>query len=104
MQCQVCQIPMLFTEPCDPLTLCQRHAEYKGEQYHFCSDHCRDIFEDEPEKFIQSKIAGHEVFKGNAFRPGTDPTAEGFNPAAEALAFFRKIGIASCRERVCQYG
>src|SRR3546814_12872089 len=27
MQCQVCQIPMMFTEPGAPLQLCQRHAE-----------------------------------------------------------------------------
>ena len=89
MQCQVCQIPMFFTEPGDPLTLAQRHSHYKDEQYHFCSDHCQTIFDDEPEKYIQAVIIGHELFKGNAFAPGTDPTAEGFDPAAAALAFWR---------------
>jgi phenol hydroxylase P3 protein len=44
MLCQTCQIPLLFTEPDDPTTLCHREERYKGEKYHFCSDGCRDIF------------------------------------------------------------
>ncbi|HQQ68806.1 MAG TPA: aromatic/alkene/methane monooxygenase hydroxylase/oxygenase subunit alpha [Alicycliphilus sp.] len=52
--CQTCQIPTLFTEPGDPTTICQRETEYKGEVYHFCSDGCQHIFEQEPEKYVQA--------------------------------------------------
>jgi phenol hydroxylase P3 protein len=27
---------------------------YQGERYHFCSDGCKDIFDNEPEKYIQA--------------------------------------------------
>jgi len=50
--CQVCQIPMLFTEPGDPTTLCQRHSIYEGERYDMCSDGCKWIFDREPEKYV----------------------------------------------------
>ena len=33
MLCQVCQIPMLFTEPGDPSKICYRESEYQGEKY-----------------------------------------------------------------------
>ena len=33
MLCQVCQIPMLFTEPGDPTKICQRHVDYQGESF-----------------------------------------------------------------------
>jgi phenol hydroxylase P3 protein len=62
--CQVCQIPMLFTEPGDPKTICQRHTEYKGETYHFCSDGCEWIFHREPEKYIQAWLPVHQIYKG----------------------------------------
>jgi len=63
--CTTCQIPMGYTEPSDPGTICFRSAEYKGEQYHFCSDGCKDIFLDEPEKFAQSWLPVHQIFQGN---------------------------------------
>jgi phenol hydroxylase P3 protein len=89
MQCQTCQIPMFFTEPGDPTKLAQRHCEHEGEQYHFCSDHCLKIFEDEPEKYVLAIIMGHEVFKGKAIPEGADPTSPDFDPAAAALEFWR---------------
>jgi phenol hydroxylase P3 protein len=101
MQCQVCQIPMFFTEPGDPTRLAQHHCHHEGEQYHFCSEWCQEIFEDEPEKYIQSAIAGHDVFKGKAMRPEADPTAEDFNPAAEALAFWK---LENGRDNGLHYG
>jgi phenol hydroxylase P3 protein len=52
--CQCCQLPTVFTEPDDPTLICHREAEYKGERYHFCSDGCQSIFENEPEKYIQA--------------------------------------------------
>jgi phenol/toluene 2-monooxygenase (NADH) P3/A3 len=67
--CQVCQIPMLFTEPGDPKTICQRHTEYKGETYHFCSDGCEWVFHREPEKYIQAWLPVHQIYLGNCGGP-----------------------------------
>jgi len=64
LNCQVCQLPALFTEPGDPSTLCLRHSIFKGEKYHFCSDHCKDIFDFEPEKFVQSWLPINQLFQG----------------------------------------
>jgi phenol hydroxylase P3 protein len=63
--CQVCTIPMLFTDVNDPTTLSLRHLDYKGERYRFCSDGCKDIFAFEPEKYIQTWLPVHEILKGN---------------------------------------
>ena len=61
--CQTCQLPCVFTEPGDPTSLCHRETEYKGENYHFCSDHCCDIFQQEPEKYIQSWLPMPALFQ-----------------------------------------
>lgn len=63
--CTTCQIPMGFTEPDDPTTICFRSSEYKGERYHFCSDGCKDIFDYEPEKYVQSWLPVHQIYQGN---------------------------------------
>lgn len=63
--CTTCQIPMMFTEPDDPTTICFRESTYKDNKYHFCSDGCRDIFDHEPEKYIQSWLPVHQIFQGN---------------------------------------
>ena len=52
--CQVCQLPVVFTEPDDATQRCHRSLEHDGETYHFCSDGCQHIFEDETEKYIQA--------------------------------------------------
>jgi len=65
MLCQTCQIPMFFTEPGDPTTICFRETEYKGDKYHFCSDGCKDIFAYEPEKYIQAWLPVHQIYQGN---------------------------------------
>jgi phenol hydroxylase P3 protein len=62
--CQVCQIPMLFTELGDAETLCQRQSDYKGERYDFCSDGCQWIFDREPEKYVQAWLPVHQIFQG----------------------------------------
>ncbi|HNB79881.1 MAG TPA: YHS domain-containing protein, partial [Rhodocyclaceae bacterium] len=64
MNCQVCQYPTIFTEPGDPSTLCHRELDYKGEKYHFCSDHCKTIFEHEPEKYVQSWLPMPQLYQG----------------------------------------
>ncbi len=67
--CQVCQIPMLFTEPGDPTTICQRHSNFNGENFDFCSDGCKSIFDKEPEKYIQAWLPVHQIFQGNCGGP-----------------------------------
>lgn len=67
--CQVCQVPMLFTEPGDPTTICQRGTDFEGEHYNFCSDGCQWIFEREPEKYVQAWLPVHQIFQGNCGGP-----------------------------------
>ncbi|HMX15798.1 MAG TPA: aromatic/alkene/methane monooxygenase hydroxylase/oxygenase subunit alpha [Rhodocyclaceae bacterium] len=88
MLCQTCQIPMFFTEPGDPTKICYRESEYKGEKYHTCSDGCKEIFDNEPEKYIQSWLPVHQIYQGNCFLPGTDPTAPGFDPLIAVLQYY----------------
>ena len=88
MLCQTCQIPLLFTEPDDPTQISYRDSEYKGEHYHFCSDGCKDIFDHEPEKYIQAWLPAHQMVQGNCFKPGTDPTAEGFDFVAAVFDYY----------------
>lgn len=91
MLCQTCQIPMLFTEPGDPTKICYRETDYKGMKYHFCSDHCKEIFEHEPEKYVQAWLPVHQIYQGNCFPEGTDPTAEGFDPLKAVLQWYNII-------------
>jgi len=66
MQCQVCQQPMMFNEPGDGRWIAYRETEHDGERFHFCSDGCATIFEQEPEKYVQSRLASHEIAKAYA--------------------------------------
>ncbi len=34
-------------------------TDYKGKIYYFCSSHCLDSFNKQPDKFIQNNEAGH---------------------------------------------
>jgi len=65
MLCQTCQIPMFYTEADDPTTVSYRVSEHKGNKYHTCSDGCKDIFDHEPEKYIQAWLPVHQIFQGN---------------------------------------
>jgi phenol hydroxylase P3 protein len=67
--CQTCQIPMAFTEPGDPGTICQRHSVFRGERYDFCSDGCKWIFDREPEKYVQAWLPVHQIYQGNCGGP-----------------------------------
>ena len=53
----------MFTEPDDPTRLAQREGDYKGEKYHFCSEGCQHIFEDEPEKYVQAWLPMPQLFQ-----------------------------------------
>ena len=72
MLCQTCQIPMVFTEQNDPTMTTYRASEYKDERYNFCSDGCKDIFDDEPEKYVQAWLPVHQIFQGNCGGPDLD--------------------------------
>jgi phenol hydroxylase P3 protein len=78
----------LFTEPDDPTKICYRESDYNGEKYHFCSDHCKEIFDHEPEKYVQAWLPVQQIYQGNCFKPDVDPTAEGFNPLAAVLEWY----------------
>ena len=66
MVCQVCQIPIFFTEPDDPQTQCVRIVESHGTKHHCCSDGCADIFKREPEKYVQALIPPQQIYRGEA--------------------------------------
>lgn len=53
----------MFTEPDDPTLICHRQVQYKGDKYHFCSDHCMGIFNNEPEKYIQAWLPMPALFQ-----------------------------------------
>lgn len=88
MLCTTCQIPMLFTEPGDPTQICYRESDWRGNKYHFCSDHCKGIFDFEPEKYVQSWLPPQQIYQGHCFKPGTDPTKEGFDPLLAVLDYY----------------
>jgi phenol hydroxylase P3 protein len=77
--CQTCQIPMGFTEPEDPGKICFRTSLYKGEVYNFCSDGCKQIFDWEPEKYVQSWLPVHEIYKGNCGGPTVPQVLDWYN-------------------------
>ena len=85
--CQTCQWPLLFTEADDPTQICYREETYLGNKFHFCSDGCKDIFREEPEKYVHAHLPVHQIYQGNYFNPGVDPTAPDFNPLVEALKY-----------------
>jgi phenol hydroxylase P3 protein len=68
--CQVCQIPMIFTEvQTDPMQLSFRSTRFGGDRYHFCSDGCKDVFENEPQKYTQAWLPVHQIYQGNCGGP-----------------------------------
>ncbi|TGN98917.1 MULTISPECIES: aromatic/alkene/methane monooxygenase hydroxylase/oxygenase subunit alpha [unclassified Burkholderia] len=88
MLCQTCQIPMLFTEPGNPKKIGARESNYLGNKFHFCSDHCKEIFDHEPQKYVQAWLPVHQIHQGNCFPPDADPSAEGFDPLAAVLDYY----------------
>ncbi|AIO45762.1 TPA: aromatic/alkene/methane monooxygenase hydroxylase/oxygenase subunit alpha [Burkholderia cenocepacia] len=88
MLCQTCQIPMLFTEPGNPRKIGARESDYLGNRFHFCSDHCKEIFDHEPQKYVQAWLPVHQIYQGNCFPPDADPSAEGFDPLAAVLDYY----------------
>ncbi|KVV21668.1 phenol 2-monooxygenase [Burkholderia multivorans] len=87
--CQTCQLPMVFTEPDDPTRLAHRESRYLGDAYHFCSDGCKDIFDHEPEKYVQALLPVHQILQGNAGGPELEDVIRSayIDPVADAGAF-----------------
>ena len=79
MLCQICQIPMGFTEMDDPTTISYRCSEYKGDKYHTCSDGCKDIFDYEPEKYVQAWLPVHQIYQGNCGGAGIEDVLKWYN-------------------------
>jgi phenol/toluene 2-monooxygenase (NADH) P3/A3 len=63
--CQVCQVPMAFSEASDPTQICLRRSEFRSETFHTCSDGCKWIFDREPEKYVQAWLPVHQIHQGN---------------------------------------
>lgn len=53
MMCGVCQFPCIFPEPANPVAL---PMDYEGRRYWFCSEGCRWIFEQEPNKYARTDV------------------------------------------------
>ena len=85
LQCATCQFPMIFTEPGNPRMIAYRDRNYGAETSHFCSDHCQSIFDNEPAKYRQVRLAVQSVFQGREFKPGADPRASNFDALAALL-------------------
>lgn len=87
--CNVCQIPMAFTEPDDPTKICFRSSEHKGDTYHFCSDGCKDIFDHEPEKYVQAWLPVHQIFQGNCGGAGIEDVLKWYhlNPGVDNMDY-----------------
>ena len=70
------------------MSVCFRETVYKGEKFHFCSDHCQEIFAHEPEKYVQTYVSSHQALQGNCAPEGVDTSAPDFNPDAHIAAFW----------------
>lgn len=72
MLCNTCQIPLLFTDMDDPGLTSHTCHHHDGDQYHFCSEGCKEIFIEEPEKYVQSWLPVHQIYQGNCGGPGLE--------------------------------
>ena len=55
-------------------------------KYHCCSDGCKHIFDNEPEKYSQAWLPVHQILPGgNCFPEDVDPTSR-FQPAGRSAA------------------
>ena len=89
MNCQVCANTIKYNEPGNPMETCFRETVYQGETFHFCSDHCQEIFAEEPEKYIQTYISSHQALQGNCAPEGVDTHAPDFNPGDHIADYWR---------------
>jgi phenol hydroxylase P3 protein len=88
MLCQVCQVPTFFTEQGDPTQNSMRETDYHGMKYHFCSDHCKEIFEHEPKKYAQSWLPVHQIYQGTCYPDDINPASPGDSPVREVMRYY----------------
>jgi phenol hydroxylase P3 protein len=88
MLCQICQVPMMFTEPGDATKICFRETLFEDQKYHFCSDHCKEIFEHEPRKYVQAWLPVHQIYQGSCFPDDINPESPGDSPVREVLRYY----------------
>jgi len=88
MLCQVCQVPMMFTEPGDPTQIDFHETTYHGMKHHFCSVHCKEIFENEPKKYVQAWVPVHQIYQGSCYPEDINPASPGDSPVREVLRFY----------------
>ncbi len=80
---------MGFTEVDDMTQIAYRASEFEGEKYHFCSDPCKNIFDNEPEKYVQSWLPPQQIFQGNCGGEGLDNVLKwyGFELGADNMDY-----------------
>ena len=83
MQCQVCQMPMIFTRARRPdAEFAPAKATYSGTTYHFCSDHCQSIFAAEPQKFVQARLLVRQPYEDKGGESGADRGRPDIDPGS----------------------
>jgi phenol hydroxylase P3 protein len=88
MLCQVCQVPMMFTVPGDPTQIDFHETTYHGMKHHFCSVHCKGIFDDEPKKYVQAWMPVHQIYQGSCYPDDINPASPGDSPVREVLRYY----------------
>jgi phenol hydroxylase P3 protein len=94
MLCQVCQVPLFFTEPGDPTVGGHRESHYHGMKYHFCSGHCKEIFDNESRKYVQAWLPVHQIYQGSCYPEDINPASPGDSPVREVLRHYGVQGGA----------
>jgi phenol hydroxylase P3 protein len=65
-----------------------RETDYHGMKYHFCSDHCKEIFEHEPKKYAQSWLPVHQIYQGTCYPDDINPASPGDSPVREVMRYY----------------
>jgi phenol/toluene 2-monooxygenase (NADH) P3/A3 len=93
MVCSLCQFPMIFTEPGNPGRISLRRTQYREESFNFCSQHCKEIFEAQPEKYLQAHCATHAIYKDRLdLKPRGPSLPEQVGPS-ELFGLTKRFGL-----------
>ncbi len=84
--CRTCHFPTWFTQPGQARRVSAVEATIDGRPEHFCSDHCRNIFETNPAKYRQSRLATDAVLAGAGSASVYEAAQLGFDVFAATLA------------------
>ncbi len=80
--CQVCQIPMLFTEPGDPTKICYRESRLQGRQVPLLLRRLQGHLRQRAGEVRPGLAAGAPDLPGQLLRPRHRPDRAGLRPAA----------------------